>query len=230
MDKWIRELQPGIVINNRYGVRQYGDFLTPEGEIGAYNTKDPWETNYTLNGSWGYVPNPPRSLRTCIQLLMQTVTGDGNFLLNVGPRADGTMPEDQVERLKEIGEQLDVFGEAVYGTRGGPFVNDKTGGMTYRGNILYVHIWDWPENSITLPDLKANILNVSSLTAKQLQYEIRDQSNLTFSVSAADRLAVNTVIRVELDRPVSEISSDAVWRVNCERESFNHAIIVEKKV
>lgn len=230
MDRWIRELQPGIVINNRYGVRQYGDFLTPEGEIGAYNTKDAWETNYTLNGSWGYVPNPPRSLRTCMQLLMQTVTGDGNFLLNVGPRADGTMPENQVERLKEIGEQLSVFGEAVYGTRGGPFVNDKTGGMTYRGNTLYVHVWDWMENAITLPQLNANIVSVSSLTAKELKYEIKDNSSLTFSVSAADRNMPNTVIKVELDRPVSElVTDDVVWRINCENETFNTALIVEKQ-
>ena len=70
---------------------------------------------------------------------------------------------------KEIGEQLSVFGEAVYGTRGGPFVNDKTGGMTYRGNILYVHVWDWMENAITLPQLHVNIVSVSSLTVKELK-------------------------------------------------------------
>ena len=227
MDKWIRELQPGIVINNRYGMRQYGDFLTPEGEIGPYNIKDAWETNYTLNGSWGYVPNPPRSLRTCMQLLMQTVTGDGNFLLNVGPCADGTIPKNQVVRLKEIGKQLSTYGEAVFGTRGGPFVNDKTGGMTYRDKTLYIHIWDWPENTITLPDLKANILSVSSLTAKNLKYEIKNNSNLIFSVSEEDRNAVNTVIKVELDRPISEIVTDnVVWRVNCEKEFFNTALIV----
>ena len=227
LDRMLRELQPGIVINNRYGMRQYGDHLTPECEIGSFNTKEPWETNHTLNGSFGYVPNPPRSLRTCMQFLLQTVTGDGNFLFNVGPRADGTIPEDQVERLVEMGKELQIYGEAVFGTRGGPFVNDKTGGMTYRGNTLYVHVWDWPDNRITLPEMKAKILSVSSLTAKQLDYSIED-GRLAFSVSAQDRLSVNTVIKVELDRPVEKLACDKVWRENTEKNNFHRALIVEK--
>ncbi len=227
LDRMIRDLRPGIVINNRYGLRQYGDHLTPECEIGEFNTRDAWETNHTLNGSWGYVPNPPRSLRTCMQFLMQTVTGDGNFLFNVGPRADGTIPEDQAERLREMGQQLEMFGEAVYGTRGGPFVNDKTGGMTYRGNNLYVHVWDWPDNRITLPRLDAQVLSVSSLTAKELDYSIED-GMLTFAVSAQDRLMPNTVIKVELDRPAVELASDQLWRMNWEKANFSQALIVEK--
>ncbi len=227
LDKMIRELQPGIVINNRYGMRQYGDHLTPECRIGEFNVKEPWETNHTLNGSFGYVPNPPRSLRTCMQFLLQTVTGDGNFLFNVGPRADGSIPEDQVERLREMGQQLELYGEAVYGTRGGPFVNDKCGGMTYRGNTLYVHVWDWPDNRITLPELKAGILSVTSLTAKELDYSV-DGGTVTFAVSAQDRLAPNTVIKIELDRPAAELVCEQVWRMNTEQTTFAQALVVEK--
>lgn len=227
LDQMIRELQPGIVINNRYGMRQYGDHLTPECRIGEFNVKEPWETNHTLNGSFGYVPNPPRSLRTCMQFLLQTVTGDGNFLFNVGPRADGTIPEDQVERLQEMGQELEIYGEAVFGTRGGPFVNDKTGGMTCRGNTIYVHVWDWPDNRITLPEMQANILSVTSLTAKQLDYSA-DGGRLTFSVSAQDRLAINTVVKIELDRPAAELASELPWRTNTEQTNFAQAMVVEK--
>nr|MBR4280184.1 alpha-L-fucosidase [Clostridia bacterium] len=227
LDKMIRELQPGIVINNRYGMRQFGDHLTPECVIGNFNTRDPWETNHTLNGSFGYVPNPPRSLRTCMQFLMQTVTGDGNFLYNVGPRADGTIPEDSAERLLEMGEELKVYGEAVYGTRGGPFVNDKTGGMTHKGNTLYIHVWDWPDSRITLPEIDAKILSVTSLTAEKLDYAI-DGKTLSFSVSARDRLAPNTVIKVELDRPAEALECDKPWRMNVEQTNFAQALVVEK--
>lgn len=228
LDKMIRELQPGIVINNRTGLRQYGDYLTPESRIGEFNTQEPWETCHTLNGSWGYVPNPPRSLRTCMQFLMQTITGDGNFLYNVGPRADGTIPEDSVERLLEMGRELEKYGESVYGTRGGPFRNDQTGGMSYRGNTLYIHVWDWPDNLVRIPKLNANILRVTSLTAQALDYQVED-GMLSFRVSAEDRNAPNTVIKVELDRPVAELAEDRLWRVNREQANFHQALIVENQ-
>lgn len=228
LDRMIRELQPGIVINNRYGLRQYGDHLTPECEIGEFNTQDPWETNHTLNGSWGYVPNPPRSLRTCMQFLMQTVTGDGNFHYYVGPRADGTIPEDSAERLLEMGQQLRLFGESVYGTRGGPLRNDKTGGMTHKGNTLYIHVWDWPDNVIRMPKMNAQILSVSSLTAKELHYAMED-GMLAFSVSAEDRNAPNTVIRLDLDRPAAELAADQLWRINAEKVKFSQVLIVDRQ-
>lgn len=226
LDKMIRELQPGIVVNNRLGMRQYGDFLTPESQIGSYNVNDPWETCHTLNDSWGYVPNPPRSLRTCMRFLLQSVTGDGNLLFNVGPRADGTIPEDSEARLLEMGEEIRRYEEAIYGTRGGPFVNDETGGMTYRGNTLYIHVWDWPTSRITLPEIDANILSVTSLTAGTLDYAI-DGKTLSFSVSPQDRLALNTVVKVELDRPVEELHCDKLWRTNVEKARFGQALIVE---
>lgn len=162
-----------------------------------------------------------------MQFLLQTVTGDGNFLFNVGPRADGTIPADQVERLQEMGEELAIYGEAVYGTRGGPFVNDKTGGMTHRGNTIYVHIWDWPSSRVTLPRMDAQILSVSSLTAGSLDYQVED-GKLSFSVSKQDRLANNTVIKVELDRPAAELACDQVWRENTEKTNFAQALVVEK--
>lgn len=226
MMKMIRELQPEIIVNHRLGMRQFGDHATQESKIGGYNTKEPWETNHTLNGSWGYVPNPPRSLRTCMQFLMQTVTGDANFLYNVGPRADGTIPEDCVARLLEMGKELEKYGESVYGTRGGPFINDETGGMTHKGNTLYIHVWDWPDNTICTPKLEANILSVTSLTAKELTYTVEDGA-LRFSVSAQDRGAPNTVIKVALDRPVAELAADLPWRVNVEKQHFHQALIVE---
>ena len=126
-----------------------------------------------------------------------------------------------------MGKELEIYGEAVYGTRGGPFVNDKTGGMTHKGTALYIQIWDWPDSRITVPELDAKILSVSSLTAKELDYSV-DGGKLIFSVSAQDRLAVNTVIKVELDRPAAELACDKLWRENVEKNNFARALVVEK--
>lgn len=227
LDKMIRDLQPGIVINNRYGMRQFGDYLTPEGHVGTYNTSEPWETNMTLNGSWGYVPRPPMSFRRVLETLLHVVTGDGNYLLNVGPRADGTMPEDQVARLHEVGTWLDKYGECVYGTRGGPFVNDKSGGMTYCGNTLYVHVWDWTRDSITLPQLNAQINRIECLTANDFHWEM-DCGHISFHVSAQDRLSPSTIVKIELDRPVDELAADIPWCLNNEQTPSHQALIVEK--
>lgn len=205
LDEMARTLQPGIVINNRTGLKDFGDFRTPEETIGNFDVEHPWESCMTINGIWGWVPDrKPHSLRELILMVTQAATGDGNVLLNVGPRADGSMEPVQVERLAEVGAWLNEYGEAIYGTRGGPFKNTKHGGTTYKGNTIYVHIWNWEENVVTLPKIDANILSVSSLTAKELGYQIED-GVLTFNVGAQDRKDYNTIIKIELDRPVSEL-------------------------
>lgn len=229
LDRMIRTLQPGIVVNNRYGDREFGDFLTPEETIGEFNTQEAWESNMTLNGSWGWVPRPACSLRECIHRLVKSATGDGNLLLNVGPRADGGIEESHRQRLQEIGDWLQVHGDSIYGTRGGPYRNNHWGGMTHRGNTLYVHIWDWLENTVTLGKLDAEIQSVSSATAKGLQYTMKD-GVITLSVSEEDRLALDTVIQIELDRPVSSLLATGAWCSSSENNTPIHAaLIVEQR-
>lgn len=223
LNEMIRTLQPGIIVNNRSGSREFGDFLTPESEIGEYNTKTPWESNMTLNGSWGWVPNSPASFRTCIQMLVQAATGDGNLLLNVGPMPDGAIEAGQEERLLEVGRWLEQYGEAIYKTRGGPFRNTSWGGMTWRGTSLYVHIWDWKENQAVLPVIEADIIGVTSLTADSLRYE-RTEGRIALSVGEQDRQAPDTIIKIELDRPASELSSQTEWcvtRSECKKTERN---------
>ncbi len=212
LDGMIRSLQPGIVINNRYGAREYGDFLTPEGYVGAFNTSEPWETNVTFNGSWGYIPDwPPYSLRESLTLLSRCATGDGNMLLNVGSKPDGTIPEDQAERLAEIGAWLGKYGECIYGTRGGPWKNDGSGGMTRRGKTLYVHVWEWKRNRIRLPALGARVLNVRALTTDSLQWK-EEGGQITLAVDADARNMPVTVVRLDLDRPADELRADGIWQ------------------
>ena len=150
----------------------------------------------------GLVPDrKPHSLRWVIRSLVQAATGDGNLLLNVGPRPDGTIEPLQVERLKETGDWLAKYGEAIYGTRGGPFRNSDKGGMTWKENVIYVHVWEWDENEITLPKMGGAIVSVKGLTTDKVSYSIND-GFLTFSVSPEDRNAPDTILRIELDGPV----------------------------
>jgi alpha-L-fucosidase len=118
--KMIRSLQPEIIINNRGGLP--GDYDTPEQRIGGMQVDRPWETCMTICRQWAWKPDDElKSLAQCVQTLVKVVGGDGNLLLNVGPMPDGRIEPRQVERLKEIGQWLQEYGQSIYETRGGPF-------------------------------------------------------------------------------------------------------------
>ncbi len=161
----VRELQPGILTNDRVGnPGEYADFLSREWSVGAFDNTIPWEKCATITGAWGYREGwNPRPLKDLLSELSHTVCRDGNFLLNVGPKPDGTLSEGETTRLREIGEWMKVNGEAIHDTRGGPLRPTEEYGTTHRGKTVYVHIWKWPSNGrIALP--LAGCKPVSSVT------------------------------------------------------------------
>jgi alpha-L-fucosidase len=116
---------PGIIENNRLGGGFRGDTETPEGFIPAtgYPAGRDWETCMTINGTWGYKSwdNNHKSTETLIRNLCDIASKGGNYLLNVGPTAEGVIPQPHVERLLEMGKWLKVNGEAIYATGPNPF-------------------------------------------------------------------------------------------------------------
>jgi len=120
LNAMVRELQPGIMINNRSGLPE--DIDTPEQRVQASDEGRAWESCMTMNMSWGYHAgdNLWKPTTEILRLLFQCATGGGNLLLNVGPKADGTIPAESVLRLEEVGRWLADRGEALYGTRRGP--------------------------------------------------------------------------------------------------------------
>ncbi len=202
LDELVRTKQPEILINERIGAMNHADFYISEGKVGKYNFAQPWESCFTLAGAWGYCKGAtPTPLRECVQMLIQTVVGGGNLLLNVGPRPDGRIEDNQVARLKEIGEWLKAFGESVYSTRGGPIQPDRWGGTTWSNNILYVHILHWFENSIRIPRPSASVLSCISLTGSEVS--ITEEGEwVTLSVPPEDRQAIDTIIKLEIDDDV----------------------------
>jgi len=149
-NQMIRELQPDIIINNRSRLDE--DFGTPEGEIRA-EERD-WEACMTFNGiSWGYVDSnqaAPYSYNAqrIIKMLNKATAGGGNLLLNIGPAPDGSVPEEAVEPLNEVGKWLNENGKAVYGhkKRSGYRANGVCGSSWDGKNHVYLWNWIWPQN------------------------------------------------------------------------------------
>ena len=202
----IRELQPGIMMNDRagnLGIGEWqGDFTTPEGKVGEFNVDRAWETCDKLCTGWGWEPDDAmKSLRTCIQLLVKVAVNDGNLLLNVGPTAPGSIERRQVARLRDIGTWLSQYGGSVYGTRGGPVPSGPWGGCTHRDNRIYVHVIDWPEDFVQLPPLARRILSSRSLTAREATVQ-QTPEGVRISVPPADRQAPDSIVVLELDGPV----------------------------
>ncbi len=118
-------LDPGIIENNRLGGGYQGDTETPEGFIPAtgYPGGRDWETCMTINGTWGYKSTDTnfKSTQTLLRNLIDIASKGGNYLLNVGPTAEGVIPQPEIDRLLEMGKWLKANGEAIYATGPNPF-------------------------------------------------------------------------------------------------------------
>ena len=137
----LRHKHPHIMLNPRGGFP--GDFKTTEKRVGAFNRDQPWETCATITtAGWIYRDEEMvvRPFRELLEQLIYSIGLDGNYLLNIGPRADGTIDPKHAERLLEIGGWLKENGEAVYGTRGGPYTAAALGSFDLqRQNLLRLH-------------------------------------------------------------------------------------------
>ena len=144
MNKMVFELQPDIIVNDRNGLP--GDFTTPEQEINPAKAGRSWETCMTMNESWGYqkADTDWKSSETIVRNLSTCAHDAGNYLLNIGPKPDGSVPEESVRVLTEVGEWMDKNGSAIYQTD--PCQSDwhVYANYTRKGNTLYMHIYHWP--------------------------------------------------------------------------------------
>ena len=184
-------LQPGIIHNNRLGIYP-GDTETPEQHIPAtgYGDRD-WETCMTMNDTWGYKLHDHnwKSTETLVRNLIDIVSKGGNYLLNVGPTAEGLIPAPSIERLKAVGAWMKINGEAIYATSASPFKKLPWGRCTKKlspgGATLYLHVFDWPAEGILLvPGLK---------NAVDAAYLLADPSRKTLRASAApDGVVIET--------------------------------------
>ena len=159
--RFVRFWKPDIIINNRVGRgrqgmqgmnksdREYaGDFGTPEQEIPANGLPGvDWESCMTMNTTWGFksYDDKWKSSAEIIRNLIDIASKGGNYLLNVGPTAEGLIPEASVERLAEVGKWMKLNGESIYRTTASPFAQQlKFGRATSKTGRVYLHVFDWP--------------------------------------------------------------------------------------
>lgn len=148
---------PHIITNDRLirGSKKYtGDYKTPEQIIPTVKQLDgtDWETNMTLNDSWGYKKRGCvwKTSETLILNLVDIVSKGGNYLLNIAPDGEGGIPEINYHRLKEIGNWMKKYGESIYETERVKTSQPMWGRCTQKivGNktYVYLHVIDWPED------------------------------------------------------------------------------------
>jgi alpha-L-fucosidase len=158
-----------------------GDFGTPEQRVPPEGLPGvDWETCMTLNDTWGFqsFDDGWKDTRTLVRTLVDVASKGGNFLLNVGPTAQGVIPWQSVSRLREMGEWLKSNGESVYGTTASPFGLPAWGRYTAKTSAgrVYAHIFDWPKNrTLALTGLK---------TKPTAVYLLADRKPLTLAQTA----------------------------------------------
>jgi alpha-L-fucosidase len=217
---YVRKLQPSIIINNRVGAgrsgmegfsdseQSAGDFGTPEQQVPATGLPGvDWETCMTMNDHWGYNSHDQKwkSPPELIRMLADIASKGGNFLLNIGPTADGEFPASSLERLKAIGSWMRMNGEAIYATQASPFTSLPWGRCTSKsidgGARLYLHVFDWPKDGRLVVPGVFNEARQSYLLAdprrSRLQVQRREDAlEITLPGHPAD--TTNTVVVLEI--------------------------------
>jgi alpha-L-fucosidase len=153
MNETVFRLQPDIVVNNRNKLP--GDFTTPEQRVEAATEGRAWETCMTMNSSWGYhaADDDWKTPRQVVRNLITCTRDGGNYLLNIGPRADGSVPQESVRILGTVGRWLERNGEAIYAADRCQPRRSNYAAFTRKGNTLYMHVHFWPGESFAMAGL-----------------------------------------------------------------------------
>ncbi|NCB09609.1 MAG: alpha-L-fucosidase, partial [Bacteroidia bacterium] len=177
----IRELQPNCLVNSRLGLSIEEDpdidFKTmADNQLGSKKEEFPWQSPATVAHSWGFhaSDNEWKSTTTLLKSLIGNVSLNGNFLLNIGPRANGDVPFEIEQRMLEMGKWLEINGESIYGAQAFDLPNKQhdwgkiTCKKTGTGTNLYLHVYNWPlTKELSLTGIKTKPEKVYLLTDKQ---------------------------------------------------------------
>jgi alpha-L-fucosidase len=215
------KLQPNIITNDRLKRPNFpGDTKTPEQKIPNLSDLDgkDWETCMTMNGTWGYRASDHKwkSTETLIHNLADIASKGGNYLLNVGPKPDGTFPEPSVQILKEIGDWMKVNAEAIYATKASPLAPVTWGRCTKKetkqGTALYLIVFDWPANGqLTVPGVKNPVISATLLTGakgKELK-TAATAGDLVITTPAEPVNKIATVIKLVVKGRLGSPAGDA---------------------
>lgn len=210
----VKKQHPNIIMNNRlYAFDNnndytlaHGDLVTPEQHIPESGFKGiDWESCMTLNGTWGYSKTNQNwhTQPELVKNMVDIVSKGGNYLLNVGPKVDGTIPDKSVELMNSIGDWMRVNGESIYGSRANTLGRVNWGRITTKPGKLFLHIFNWPsDNKLHIPiapdqgvQPKAFFLADRSQSPLKITKDERglfiDLSNTSFKDNAATVIELN---------------------------------------
>jgi alpha-L-fucosidase len=203
----VRRLQPGILVNDRLGVP--GDFVTPE----QFQPSEPvlrdgrpvlWEACQTINGSWGYDRDntADKSPDLLLRMLVDTVSKDGNLLLNVGPTGRGELDPVARQTLAVIGVWMRRHGRSILGAGPSSFVPPPDCRYTQRGDRLYLHLFAWPFETVHLPGLAGRVEYAQLLhDASEVAREVHDHTRAATMTDEPAQPPGTLTLRLPVDRP-----------------------------
>ncbi|WP_238005988.1 alpha-L-fucosidase [Dactylosporangium sp. AC04546] len=226
---WLLARKPVLIVNER--VKRglgLGDFECPEETVPPTALPRPWETNCTMNGSWGYnagSENWYRSSTALIQEMVTVVSRDGNYLLNIGPTGSGSVTPGSVAALQDIGAWMSTYGDSIYGTTASPYTFEPWWGrFTKKAGKLYAHVFQWPaDGALRLPAVQNAITRVYLLNAPgtSLSYTISgDYINVTVPTQAPNAHASVVVVEVTgtpTPTATPAIVSGGTYKLVCQR-------------
>jgi alpha-L-fucosidase len=203
----VRELQPGILVNDRLGIP--GDFTTPE----QYQPTGPmlrdgrpvlWEACQTINGTWGYHRDNTdhKSVPLLLRMLIDTVSKDGNFLLNVGPTARGEFDPVAAETLAGIGRWMRGHGRAIHGAGPSAYPPPPDCRYTQRGDRLYLHLFAWPFEAVHLPGLADRVAYAQFLhDGSAIPFEEAQPEREAYATAPAGQAPGTLTLELPVRRP-----------------------------
>ena len=209
----IHKLQPqALVINNHHAKTPFpGEDVQPfEQDLpgqnhSGFNTQDvsqnlPLEMAQTMNGAWGFnlIDDGFKSTKELIQTLVRAAGSNSNYLMNTGPMPNGLLQPENIQTYKEMGEWMNIYGDSIYGTRGGPISPRSWGVTTIKKNKLYVHVLDWKDELLFVPTGELQVQNARLLRdGRKIKFE-QTIKGTTISIPKGELSEWDTVIVFDL--------------------------------